>query len=151
MSSYVETNNETQPDMSRHGEQARETPAQPEEVEYLRSRVEELENENVHLKISKQANEIVINQMNTERKEFVSQLNSMSFQLGETQAKIQLLDAPRQQTEARHVETKPAEQVNDAVEVSSEPAPAQPTPETPQAAAEPAPPKPGFLGRLFGR
>jgi hypothetical protein len=57
--------------MSRHDEQARETPARNEEADYLRGRVEELENENVHLKISKQASEQIINQMNTERKEFI--------------------------------------------------------------------------------
>ena len=49
--------------MSRQGEQARETPAQGKETELLRQRVEDLENENIHLKISQQANEKVINQV----------------------------------------------------------------------------------------
>ena len=70
ISRHVETINETQPDMSRHDEQARETPARNEELELLRERVEELETENIHLKISKQANETVINHMTSERKEF---------------------------------------------------------------------------------
>ena len=152
MSSYVETNNETRPDMSRHDEQARETEARDEKTEYLAKRVEELENENVHLKISKAANEIVINQLHSERKEFMSQVTDMSFRLGEAQAKLQLLDAPRPQAEARHVETQPDSHVSDAVEVPSEPMPAPAPP-----AVEPAPApqaaerKPGFLGRLLGR
>jgi hypothetical protein len=150
MSSHVETNNETQPDMSRQAEQARETPARDEEAEYLAKRVEELENENIHLKISKAANEQVINQLHGERKEYITQMQSMSFQLGEATAKLQLLDAPRPEPEARHVETEPVEQVSDAVEVLSEPAPA-PTPQAAPAAAEPMPEKRGFFDRLLGR
>ena len=154
MSSYVETINETQPDMSRHDEQARETEARDERTEYLAQRVEELETENIHLKISKAANEQVINQLNPERKEFLSQVTDMSFRFGEAQAKLQLLDAPR--PEARHVQTEPEGQVSDAVEVPSEPTPA-PTPPQAPAAVEPAPTpqaaeqKPGFFKRLLGR
>ena len=154
MSSYVETTNETQPDMSGHDEQARETEARNEEAEYMAKRVEDLENENIHLKISKAANEQVINQLNAERKEFLSQVTDMSFRLGEAQAKLQLLDAPR--PEARHVQTEPERQVTDAVEVSSEPTPA-PTPPHAPTAVEPAPApqaaeqKPGFFKRLLGR
>jgi hypothetical protein len=148
MSGHVETNNETQPDMSRHNEQARETEARDKKDEYLAQRVEELENENIHLKISKAANEQVINQLNSERKDYIAQMRDMSFQLGEATAKLQLLDAPRSTTEARHVETRPVEQVSDAIEVPSEPVPApQPAPQ----ASEPAPAKRGFLGRMFGR
>jgi hypothetical protein len=150
MSSYVETNKETQPDMSRQTEQARETPARDEEAEYLAKRVEELKNENIHLKISKAANEQVINQLHSERKEYITQMQNMSFQLGEATAKLQLLDAPRGAPEARHVETEPVEQEREAVEVPSEPAPA-PTPPAAPAAAEPTPEKRGFLGRMFGR
>jgi chromosome segregation ATPase len=151
MSSYVETTSETQPDMSRHDEQARETEAHNEETEYLAKRVEELENENIHLKISKAANEQVINQLNAERKEFLSQVTDMSFRLGEAQAKLQLLDAPR--PEARHVQTEPESQVSDAVEV---PTPAPTPPQAPPAVepmpvAQAAEQKPGFFKRLLGR
>ena len=66
MSSYVETHNETQPDMSRHDEQARETEARDEKTEYLAKRVEELENENIQLKIDKQARDQFISEMNGE-------------------------------------------------------------------------------------
>ena len=38
--------------MSRYDEQARETPARNEEAELLRQRVEDLENENIHLKMA---------------------------------------------------------------------------------------------------
>ena len=148
MSSYVETNNETQPDMSRHDEQARETEAPDKKDEYLARRVEELENENIHLKISKAANEQVINQLNSERKDYIAQMRDMSFQLGEATAKLQLLDAPRPTTEARHVQTEPESQVSDAVEIPSEPVPTPPP--APQA-SEPEPAKRGFLGRLFGK
>ena len=151
MSRHVETINETQPDMSRHDEQARETPARDGELEMLRERVEELETENIHLKISKQANEAVINQMTSERKEFFSQMREMSFQLGEATAKLQLLDAPRPEREARPVDTEPAEQVSDAIEVSSAPPPQGASPEPTPAPSAPEPEKRGFLGRLFGR
>jgi hypothetical protein len=152
MSRHVETINETQPDMSRHEEQMREALARDEELEMLRERVEELETENIHLKISKQANETVINQMTSERKEFFSQMREMSFQLGEATAKLQLLDAPRPEREERAPEARPVEQVSDAIEVPSEPTPPQgaslePTP----APSAPEPEKRGFLGRLFGR
>ena len=150
MSSYVETINETQPDMSRHDEQARETEARDEKAEYLAKLVEELENENVHLKISKAANELIINQLHSERKEFISQVTDMSFRLGEAQAKLQLIDAPRPQAEARHVETEPVGQVSYAVEVPSEPTSA-PTPPPAPPAAEPEPAKRGLFGRMFGR
>jgi hypothetical protein len=73
----------------------------------------------------------------------------MNFQLGEAHAKLQLLDAPRPAAEARYVETKPAEQVSDAVEVPSEPA-STPTPPA-QPTAEPKPAKRSLLGKLFGR
>jgi DNA repair exonuclease SbcCD ATPase subunit len=152
MSGHVETNNETSLDMSGQGKMHRETPARNEEADYLRGRVEELENENVHLKISKQANEMVINQLNSERKEFVSQLNGMHFQLGEAQAKLQLLGAPRPEGDTRHVETKPVEQVSDAVEVASEAAPTPTQPAQPTApAATPEPAKRNLLDRLLGR
>jgi peptidoglycan hydrolase CwlO-like protein len=143
--------------MSGHDGQARETPARDQEAEYLAKRVEELENENIHLKISKAANEQVINQLNSERKEFMSQVTDMSYRLGEAQAKLQLLDAPRPEAEARHLETRPVEQVSDAVEVPSGSTHAAPAassaPSTPPAtaAAEPGPAKRGFLGRMFGR
>lgn len=149
MSSYVETNNETQPDMSRHDEQAHETPAHNKEAAYLAQRVEELENENIHLKISKAANEQVINQLHSERKEYIAQMKDMSFQLGEATAKLQLLDAPRPAEPSRHVETQPVEQVSEAVEVPSEPTPAQPT--APPVEPAPEPEKRGFFGRMFGR
>lgn len=154
MSGHVETINETQPDMSRHDGQARETEARDEKAEYLARRVEELENENVHLKIGKAANEMVINQLHAERKEFMSQVTDMSFRLGEAQAKLQLLDAPR--PEARHVETEPEGQVSDAVEVPGEPTPAPTSPQAPPAPEPATTPraagqKPGFLKRLLGR
>jgi hypothetical protein len=143
----------TSPDMSRHDEQARETPARTEELELLRERVEELEIETLHLKISKQANEIVINQMNNERKELATQLNMMNFQLGEAQAKLQMLEAPRPAEPAQHTEPQSTEKVSDAVEVPSEPAPAAPplVPPTPQPAADLTPEKPNFFKRMFGR
>ena len=148
MSGHVETHDETRLDMSRHDGQARETEARDERAEYLARRVEELENENVHLKIGKAANEMVINQLHAERREFMSQVTDMSFRLGEAQAKLQLLDAPRPEPEARHVETHSVEQASDAVEVPGEPTPSSP-PAPP--AAEPESAKRGFLGRIFGR
>ncbi len=150
MSGHVETHDETRPDTSRHDEQARETEARDEKAQYLARRVEELENENVHLKIGKAANEMVINQLHAERREFMSQVTDMSFRLGEAQAKLQLLDAPRPEPEARRVETHSVEQASDAVELPGEPTPA-PTPPPAPRAAEPEPVKRGFLGRMFGR
>src|SRR3954447_10298629 len=77
MSRHVQTNYETQPDMSRHGEKLRETEQPAEEADHYRERVEELENEVIHLKIDKAAKEQVINLMSAERKDFITQLNTM--------------------------------------------------------------------------
>jgi hypothetical protein len=94
--------------------------------------------------------------MNVERKDFISQLKDMSFQLGETQTKLHMLEAPRARPEERPFEAHPASQVSEAVEVQSEPTPAPAPPQAP-AAAEPAPApqaaeqKPGFFKRLLGR
>lgn len=154
MSRRVETANETQPDVSRQDEQARETPARQAEMELLRGRVEELENEAIHLKISKAASEQIINQLHAERKEYMAQMNDMSFRLGEVQAKLQLLEAPRREGETHQVEARPVEPVREATEVPSEPASAPaaaPAPSSPPTAGEPEPTRRGLLGRLFGR
>jgi hypothetical protein len=152
MSSYVETANEANPDMSRHGEQARETETPNKEVEFLRQRVEDLENEAIHLMISKAANETVINQLHAERKEYQAQMNDMSFRLGQATAKLELLEAPRGESHTRHVETEPDERVSEAIEVPSEPTPpAQPEPTPAATVAEQRSEKPSFFGRMFGR
>jgi hypothetical protein len=139
MSNHVETNNETQPDMSRHDEYTQKVAEVDTEKEYLRSHVEELENELLHLRIDKSAKEQVITQMASERKEFISQMNDISFKLGEATTKLQMLEAPRPETEARHVQT------------DGETGAGQGGP-TPQHEPEPAkaePEKRGIFGRLF--
>jgi hypothetical protein len=94
--------------------------------------------------------------LNDERKEYITQLKEMSFQLGEAQAKLQMIEAPRARPEERNHEPQQVERVSDAVEVQSEPAPA-PTPPQAPTAVEPAPApqaaeqKPGFFKRLLGR
>ena len=148
MSRHVETISETQSDMSRHGEQARETPARDEEVEFLRQRVEDLENETIHLKISKAANEQVINQLNAERKDYTAQMNDMSFRLGEATAKLQQLEAPRQTQHASPIETAGETTPREAEVLPNTPPPTPPEP-VPAAAPEPQPEKPSFFKRLF--
>ena len=150
MSRHVETINETQPDMSRQDEQARETPTRDDEVDVLRQRVEDLENENIHLKISKQANELVINQLNAERKEFITQVQNMSFQLGEATAKLQQLEAPRQEPHAPAAEPAQETTPREAEVVPTTPPPPQPVSE-PTPAPTPQPEKQGFFKRMFGR
>jgi hypothetical protein len=148
ITSYNQSVDQSQPDITSQEKIGRETEQQSEEMSWLQERIEELEDENVQLKIDKQAREQIINQMNGERKEFIKDIKDMSFQLGEAQTRLQLLNAP--QPQAHHVETAPESQVSDAVEVPSEPTPAPtPPPAPPVTATEPA--KPGFLGRLFGR
>ncbi len=154
MSRHVETTGETQPDMSRHVEQARETEQPREEERYLLERVEELENEVIHLKIDKAAKEQVINQMNVERKEFITQMNTMSYQLGEATAKLQLIEAPRPEAQSSHVQTSGETAPREAEVVESTPAPTPEPTRVVEPAPEPAAPattekKKGFFGRLF--
>ena len=59
----------------------------------------------MHLRIEKSAKEQVINQMAEERKEFILQMNDMSFHLGQATVKLQMLEAPRPETTASHVQT----------------------------------------------
>jgi chromosome segregation ATPase len=144
--SYNQSIDQSQLDITSHDNLVRETDQPSEEMEWLRERVEQLEDENVQLKIDKQAREQIINQMNSERKDFIGQLKDMSFQLGEATAKLQQIEAPRAQPEARPVDAQPAEQTRDAIDVQSEPAP------TPSAAPAPAEqPKRSFFDRLRGR
>jgi ATP-dependent Lon protease len=158
ITSYNQLTDQSQSVITSQHESKRETEQPSEEAEWLRGRVEQLEDENIQLKIDKQAREQVINQMNSERKEFIGQLKEMSFQLGETTAKLQQLEAPRTQPEVHQAEPRPPEQVSDAVEVPSEPTPppaapaTEPTPApAPPAQAAAEPEKRSFLGRLFGR
>lgn len=104
MSSYVETVVETQPDMSRHDDIAQASSIDDEEREYLRSKVEELENDLMHARIDKMAKEQVINQMAAERREFIEQIRDTSFRLGEATAKVEQLAAPKV-VETSHVPT----------------------------------------------
>jgi ATP-dependent Lon protease len=153
ISSYVQPAGEIKPDITSHVEHPDDTARSNEEEQYLLERVEELENEIIHLKIDKQAKEHVINQMNSERRDFIAQMQDMSFKLGEAAAKLQLLEAPRPdmqpRQDARRVETEPRE----AEELRGEPAPLAETP-----AAEQTPGAPelkqqerGFFGRIFRR
>lgn len=156
-SSHVELRNETQQDMSSYEQSARETDQPNEEVEYLRERVEELEADLLNARIDNAGKEQFINQMAMERKELITQVKDMSYQLGAAQTKLQQLEAPRPQSEARHVETagetipREAEVVPNTASAEPAPAPtAQPAPE-PVSAPVSEPEKRTFLGRIFGR
>src|SRR3954470_17281034 len=161
MSRHVQPSYETQPDMSRHDEKPRVTEQPSEEASQLREKVEKLETEIIHLKIDKAAKEQVNNMMNTERKDFIGQLNNMSFQLGEATAKLQQLEAPRPEPQSSHVQTT-GETGSREAEVVSNPAPSpEPaaatsstsmasTPPTPTSEPTPAAEKKGnFFSRLF--
>ncbi len=139
MSSHVETNNETQPDMSRHDEHEHEVIKVDAEKEYLRAQVEDLEDKNLQLRIDKSAKEQVIKQMATERKEFIQEMNDISFKLGEATTKLQMLEAPRPETEARHVQTDDEIGAGQGGSTSMQ--------EPGSAKAEPE--KRGIFGRLF--
>ena len=136
-SSHVETISETQPDMSRHDELPVYHTQTDAELNELRQQHEELETEVMHLRIDKAAKEQVINQLVTERKDFLMQMNDMSFRLGQATAKLEMLEAPRPEPEARHVET--------ADETVATPPEVQPI--VPPATPEPA--KEGFFKRLL--
>jgi hypothetical protein len=142
MSSYVQTNNETSPDMSRHDEQARETETHDEEKDYLRAKVEELESENIHLKIDRAGKESFINQMAAERKDLISQLREASFELGAAKNQLLQLQAPQASQLTSHVQTADETVTREAEAAPSEPAPAP--------AASPTPEKRGFFGKIFG-
>jgi hypothetical protein len=92
----------------------------------------------MHLRIDKAAKEQVIKQLASERKDFMKEMNDMSFQLGQATAKLEMLEAPRPEPEARHVQT-PDETVATQPEV---PPSAQPVP--------PEPKKEGFFKRILG-
>ena len=94
-SSHVETNNETQSDMSRHDELPVYQTSNDAEIEILRQQREELETEVMHLRINHAAKEQVINRMVAERKEFMAQMQDMSYRLGQATAKLEMLEAPR--------------------------------------------------------
>ena len=123
--------------MSRHDELPVYHTQTDAELKELRQQQEELETEVMHLRIDKAAKEQVINQLVTERKEFLMQMNDMSFRLGHATAKLEMLEAPRPETEARHVET--------ADETVATPLEVQPI--VPSATPEPA--KEGFFKRLL--
>ena len=128
MSSHVETISETQPDMSRHDEHTSELDKVDTEKVYLRTQVDELETEVMHLRIEKAAKEQVINQMASERKEFISGMNDMSYKLGEATAKLQMLEAPRPETAASHVQTDGDTTAANDNEPHSDPEPPKPEP-----------------------
>src|SRR3954465_15912453 len=161
MSRHVQPNYETQPDMSRHDEKSRVTEQPSEEASQLREKVDELETEIIHLKIDKAAKEQVINLMNAERKDFITQLNTMSFQLGEATAKLQQLEANRPEPQSSHVQTTDETALREAMVVESAPAPSpEPTAATsskptttPAPASEPtpAPATPEKKGNFFSR
>lgn len=139
MSSYVETISETQPDISRHDEYVKDLDHVDNENEYLRTQVEELENEVMHLRIDKAAKEQVITQLATERKDFISQMKDMSFELGQASLKLEMLEAPRPVTNASHVETDGENTTEEETQLPSGPEPERPEPI-----------KRGFFGRLLG-
>jgi hypothetical protein len=138
-SSYVETNNETQPDMSRHDELHVFETRSDEELEELRRQREELETEVMHLHIDRAAKEQVINQMVNERREFMTQMQDISYRLGQATAKIEMLEAPRPETEARHVSS-----ADETVATPPEVAPVAPQP-------APEPSKGGLFRRMLGK
>lgn len=145
-SRHVQSDVATQPDMSRQEEHVRETDQPNEEMEYLRERMEELEGELLNARIDNAGKEQFINQMAAERKELITQVKDMSFQLGVAQTKLQQLEAPRQEQQTRPVETAPRE----AEVVPNTPPPSASTsPSAPAAAPEPQPEKQGFFSRLF--
>jgi hypothetical protein len=139
MSSYVETNNETQPDISRHDELPVYHTQDEKENEELRRQREELETEVMHLCIDRAAKEQVINQMVAERKEWMSQMQDMSYRLGQATMKIEMLEAPRPETEDRHVST-----ADETMARQPEPQPSEPQP-------TPEPAKGGFFRRMLGK
>ena len=79
MTSYNQSVDQSQLDITSQQKSERETEQPNEEMEWVTGRVEELENENIQLKIDKQARDQVISQMNGERKEYITQLKEMSF------------------------------------------------------------------------
>ena len=126
-SRHVEPTGETQPDMSRHDEQHRETEQPSDDEQYLRERVEELEDEIIDLKIDKQAREQVIKQMNTqmtaERQQFIARIEEVSLRLGEATAQLKQLEAPRSEPQSGHVQTAGETVTREAEVVVSNPAP----------------------------
>lgn len=113
ISGHVLPNNETRPDMSRHDDHLQFQEQEGEGKEYLNMRVEELENELMHARIDKAAKEQVINQLASERREYIEQMKEMSFQLGEARTMLQLQAAPKPEPATSHVSTpdeaRPAE------------------------------------------
>src|ERR671938_809459 len=138
-SRHVEPISETQPDMSRHDEQHHETEQPSENDQYLRERVEELEDEIINLKIDKQAREQIIKQMNTqmttERQQFIARIEEVSLRLGEATAQLKQLEAPRSEPQSGHVQTA-GEAATREAEVVSNPAPStEPTAAAPSTPA----------------
>src|SRR5919206_1296198 len=132
--------------MSRHDEQHRETEQPSENEQYLRGRVEELEDEIINLKIDKQAREQIIKQMNTqmtaERQQFIARIEEVSLRLGEATAQLKQLEAPRPEQQSGRVQTAGETATREAEVVVSNPAPStEPTAATPTstAASSPAP------------
>lgn len=141
MTGHVAPTSETKPDTSRHVEKKEQEEITDKEKEFLQERIENLENEVIQLKIDKQSRELMINQLATERKEFIAQLKDMSFELGAATTKLQQLEAPRPEQQedepTGHVETRDEIQPQEGTPASPEP-------------SVPEPPKPGFFTRLFG-
>ena len=154
MSRHVEQNNETSLDTTRHDDNQRETEQPDENVDVLIERIQDLEGELLNARIDNAAKEKFITQLATERKDFMSQITDMSYQLGAAQTKLQQLEAPRPQPEGSHVppagETVQPEPMREAIEVQSTPEPAATSASaTPTATAEQ--PKRSFFDRLRGR
>jgi hypothetical protein len=93
----------------------------------------------MHLRIDRAVKEQVINQIVTERKEFMVQMQEMSYRLGQVTAKLEMLEAPKSEPETRHVQTP-----DEIVARQPEPAPVPPEP-TPQ------PVKGGLFRRMLGK
>jgi len=150
MSRHVEQVNETSLDTTRHDNYVHETEQPSENIEVLLERIQDLEGEILNARIDNAAKEKFITQLASERKDFMNQITDMSYQLGAAQTRLQQLEAPRSTTEGSHVppagETAQPEQVREAVEVPTTPAP---TPALAQAPAEPG--KRNLFGRIFGR
>ena len=82
----------------------------------------------MHLRIEKAAKEQVINQMAGERKEFISKMNEFSYQLGQANTKLQMLEAPQPVATGSHVQTDGETTAGDDNEPHSDPEPPKPEP-----------------------
>jgi hypothetical protein len=155
LGSDVTRHDATQRDMSRHdaptpvvtsvSEPAAET--DPEQ-DQLRDRVDTLEKENVQLRIDLGARVFFINQITSERREFIEMISNQSREIGRLETKVLQLGAP-QETVTRH--DAPADVAPIAAVIVEQGGrgvtDAEPVRESPTASVQG---RPGFFGRMFG-